>query len=180
MIALHPNLEVEYKVLVTKEQFMNLLNLYPHHTINDQTNTYFDTTPSLKNRGIGCRIRECNGQYQFTLKSKVAEGHDEYEFYIPSFNVDEPKIQKILRIFDIHGLQEVGKLHTLRYFIDLKTAELCLDINTYNGITDYEIEYELKDPQINTFDEFMAILKSANIPYIPNPNSKIKRCLETR
>ena len=114
------------------------------------------------------------------MKSKDLNGHDEYEFSIPSFSLDYPQIQEVLMKFGIQDLHEVGKLHTYRYLIELQTAELCLDTNTYNGITDYEVEYELKDPHINTFDEFISILKIANITYIPNPNSKIKRCLETR
>ena len=41
-------------------------------------------------------------------------------------------------------------------------AELCFDINSYNGITDYEIEYEVKKDH-DYKKAFKAILKQAGI-----------------
>ncbi|MEF9967519.1 MAG: DJ-1/PfpI family protein [Longicatena sp.] len=173
-------LEIEYKVLLTEEEFNLLLDSYPNHELISQTNYYFDTTPSLKERRMGCRIRKIDNKFIFTLKIKQSNGHQEIEFPISRFDINEPLIQECFVKYDIVNPRCVGELHTYRHLVQLSHAELCIDKNEYNGITDYEVEYELKDSTINTFDEFMSILDNAHITYQPNKRTKIQRCLETR
>jgi 4-methyl-5(b-hydroxyethyl)-thiazole monophosphate biosynthesis len=50
-----------------------------------------------------------------------------------------------------------------------------MDINEYNDITDYEIEYELFNHRSDRLGRFKNILAKANIAYIPNNISKISR-----
>ena len=48
-----------------------------------------------------------------------------------------------LKEYDLEGpFVEIGRGHTLRYIHRTDDAEICFDKNHYNGITDYEIEYE--------------------------------------
>lgn len=176
---MHSKIEVEYKTLCTKEQFERLLNLYPNHKVIKQTNTYFDTTPSLKERGIAIRLRQIGDDVLFTLKKREERGNEEIEFPVPCLSLDSPAIQNILHPYHIQNLEVAGILVTTRHLVEFEHAELCLDINEYNNHIDYEIEYELKDADVDTFDEFSEILNQANIPYIPNKRSKIQRCIET-
>lgn len=173
-------IEVEYKTLCTKQQFNQLLSLYPNHEKIVQTNTYLDAFPSLRESGMAMRIRQINDRYFFALKIKEVRGNEEIEFEIPSFSLDYPPIQNVLHTYHIPPVEPVGVLVTTRHLVKLENAELCMDINEYNGIIDYEVEYELLNPNHDTLDEFKEILKSANISYIPNKRSKIQRCLETR
>lgn len=173
-------LEVEYKTLCTKSQFDQLLNLYPDHETIIQKNTYLDSTPSLRGSGMAMRIRQINDKYYFTLKIREVRGNEEIEFEIPSFSLDYPPVQNILHKYHIPPIQEAGVLVTTRHFVKLQNAELCMDENEYNGNIDYEIEYELTNPDVDTLEEFIKILHEANIHYIPNKKSKIQRCLETR
>lgn len=177
---MHSKLEIEYKVLITNEQFNTLLKLYPHHLVLSQNNTYYDTTPSLKLRGMGCRIRTIHDRCIFTLKVKQDKGHEEIEFDVPTNDIELPIIQDVLRKYNIENLLPMGFLFTRRHLVELEHAELCIDYNEYNDQIDYEVEYELKDPSIDTFDEFLSILNSANIPYVPNKRTKIQRCFESR
>lgn len=173
-------LEVEYKMLLTKKQFEQLCNKYPEQRIIKQHNFYYDSTPSLKERGMGCRIRQIENQYIFTLKIKEKLGHQEIEFKVSANDIHLPEIKKVLHQFQITDLKERGDLLTYRHFIDLRSADLCIDENHYSGTIDYEVEYELKDAKHDTFDEFMQILNSLDIEYIPNKRSKIQRCMEMR
>ena len=74
---------------------------------------------------------------------------------------------------------ELGKCVTYRAVVELEKAELCFDINEYNGITDYEIEYE-QTAEHDGISEFNKILSQVNLRYEKNCASKIKRTLHTR
>ena len=52
------------------------------------------------------------------------------------------------------------------------------DINIYNGIIDYEIEYEVKKPH-NYIETFNKILSKIEKEYVENSKSKYKRFLES-
>ncbi len=177
------NLEIEYKTLITSNQY----NLLVSHFINEatlfnQTNTYFDTTPSLKERGMACRIRQINNTYLFTLKIKnqVDLGVVEIEFPVLSCSLLDSNIQEIFKKYDIPSLEEVGSLSTLRYQIELEKGFLCLDKNTYYNTEDYEVEYELKDGYTDDLKFFITLLQQFSIPYVPNAISKIERCLSNK
>ena len=63
------NIEVEYKILVSKEIFNKLSDLYPNKTFNKQVNTYYDTkNNTLREMYCGMRIREKDGKFLITLK----------------------------------------------------------------------------------------------------------------
>lgn len=175
-----PNIEVEYKVLVSLKQAQALLSHYPDYKIIDQTNYYFDTPISLKKRGIGIRIRQIKNKYIFTLKEKITKGHIEHEFEINNFSLDDNRIVELFTKLDIHNPKLIGSLHTIRHEIKTEFATLCIDYNDYNNIKDFEIEYELFDPSQDLLEEFIKVLQTANIEYIPNKRSKIQRMIESK
>ena len=70
------NIEIEAKVLITKEEYLRVIKFYKKEngTRIDQTNYYIDTDDLfLKKFGIGLRIRE-KGYFTLNLKAPMAEG----------------------------------------------------------------------------------------------------------
>lgn len=174
------NIEKEYKVLVSEEQFRKMLKLYPDHIINDQTNYYYDTSPSLKNRNIAVRIRKLNNKYIFTLKHFNRNYElEEYEVEIKNPDINDSKVREILEKFEIDNLKQIGKLHTVRHLYKDKYGELCIDANEYNNKSDYEIEYELYEPGEDHLERFKRMLAEADIEYKENKISKIARMMNT-
>jgi 4-methyl-5(b-hydroxyethyl)-thiazole monophosphate biosynthesis len=170
------NIEKEYKVLITEKQFQILLNEYPDNKLKDQTNFYFDSYPSLFEKNIAIRIREIDRKHIFTLKYLNKNGDlEEYERELSKFDINDPSLKDIYDKFGIGTLFQIGKLNTQRYQIDDQFGSLCMDKSNYNGITDYEIEYELFNHRSDRLGRFKNILSKANIEYIPNTISKIVR-----
>lgn len=71
------NIEIEAKVLLTKEQYVKVMKAM-HLNIKDQfvqTNYYIDSNQRiLKKQNIALRVRELKGNYTLTLKTPMAEG----------------------------------------------------------------------------------------------------------
>ncbi len=176
---MHTNLEIEYKTMITKEQFEKMLLAFPNHQVIQQTNTYFKAAHFTRKNSI--RIRKINDTYLFTLKIPTENGIIEEEKIIQGNSIEdlnEPEILACMNSYDIHGpFLQVGALHTERHLIMDEIGELCLDKSTYGKKTDYEIEYEIKkDPQ-KGLERFLSILNENQIEYIPSPLSKVARCL---
>lgn len=178
------NLEIEYKQLVSEEQFNQLSNQYPNKKFIRQTNTYYDTSQfDLRNQGCALRIREKENKFLITLKTPAVHGHHEFECFVekndPSmFKLDE--IKSILTQLNItSSLIEIGTCTTYRAVVKTDKAELCFDINEYNNIRDYEIEYE-QTCDHDGKSEFNKILKSIGLVYEKNCASKIKRTLDSK
>lgn len=68
--------EVEYKVLLTKEEFYKLANHFTPLEFNLQINHYYKSTNS---KSYAFRIREKNGERLFTLKENDNGKVFEYE-----------------------------------------------------------------------------------------------------
>lgn len=184
---MNSNLEIEYKMLVNEQQLKKLAAKHPNYRSVRQLNVYYDSlsTP-LKSRGMGMRIRDFKDQHCFTLKKKVEQGHQEYEVLTNSNDLEALSSKAIQTIFKQLGISgpfaEIGRLLTWRTEIPCIHGMLCLDINEYYGIKDYEIEYELKEkanPEL-ALKEFTTILQEADLSYIRNKHSKIQRCLKAK
>jgi len=173
------NIEVEYKTLVSKSEFERLREHFPIRFLIDQTNTYYDTVDrQLSTQKIACRIREVNGRFEATVKIKnngdltehtlLAELNDPIIFTMPEF-------MALWESVSVTGsLLPIGQCHTMREMVVDEWGELCFDTNTYRGMTDYEIEYEVKADFDTSFHRFMRILALENIEYVPS-SSKMKR-----
>lgn len=178
------NIEVEYKILLSKDNFDKLSNLYPDKIFTKQVNTYYDTKNNdLRRMHCGMRIREKDNKFLITLKVPTIKGHEEFECYVSEnssnmFKTSEINIiLKKLGIFD--DVIAIGECVTYRAVIKTNKAELCFDINEYNGITDYEIEYE-QTTDHDGITEFNKILSQVGLTYFKNCPSKIKRTLDTK
>lgn len=178
------NIEVEFKTLLTKEQFEELSSMYPNKQFVKQTNTYYDTpNGTLKSKKCGLRIREKESIFMITLKVRNEVGHEEFECYVDSNNANVIKNSEIHQVLTQLGVYDdiisIGECTTYRAVVKTDKAELCFDINEYNGITDYEVEYE-QTCDHDGISEFNKILGQVGLVYTKNCASKIKRTLDTK
>ena len=175
------NIEVELKVLVTKEQFYSLLDcLVPEFNNNfiEQINYYY-TAVGMEQRDV-LRIRKRLSSYLFTFKRNTDLGLEESEKELISCELDDEAVTYLKTIGISEPFSLLGYLTTNRYSIIIDdVGELSFDINEYNGFIDYEIEYECLE--VHDYEAtFKSILSKANIPYIPNTSSKYARFLNTK
>ncbi|MBO0437624.1 CYTH domain-containing protein [Vagococcus fluvialis] len=189
-------LEIEYKNLLTKLEYQNLLETtnLTKENIHEQTNIYFDTKNGiLKEKRQGLRIRLLPLKIEFTLKVPQKNSYTYLEItdILNVFDLDKSLEEQIdlsksevlnylahENIF-VTDLKEIGSLTTKRAEkkLDQKTL-LVLDESHYYGVTDYELEMEVLDSAIGqkTFENFLA---ENNIPVRP-AKKKIARMFERK
>lgn len=179
---MNEHIEIEYKILITKEIFNNFLNAYPNHLSYTQTNYYF-THPILKQKRFMLRIREKENTYELTLKrpcrthrleTNISLTYQEKED-LHNRNLSN-EITDILKQEGIAltDLQQEFSLTTHRHDIQLKEGMLSLDYNTYLDQEDYELEFEVTDEKQGYF-KFLEIIKPYHLNYIANCPSKVVR-----
>lgn len=177
------NIEIEYKIILTKAEFEALCSFYPQLDFKTQINTYYDTpSMQLKNKHCAMRIREKQDTFLFTLKSPSPTGLLEHELYLNENSekaLHIPEIQSLLNNLGItEEVHALASCQTDRAVLITPDAEICFDVNHYNGIIDYEIEYEyLNDHDgITVFNE---LLSKIGMNYKENGKSKIARTMES-
>lgn len=174
--------EREFKVLLSKKQYEILLHSYDYSEIRNQTNQYYDTKDGfIKNFGGAMRIRYLNNNHIFTLKIRNdSTSNIELEKQIDTDNIQniqDPEVLNWIREYHISlkDIHKTFKVHTVRNVYETEDAEICLDKTTFNNdITDYEIEYELKNSN-GSIEKFNEFLKPAGIVFEKNCPSKIAR-----
>lgn len=181
---MNKNIEKEFKVLLTKEQFDSLYAMYPDLQPIRQVNTYYDTSDYQIQKAKGAmRIREKEGSFIFTLKmvDALSDGLLEYECPVTKNTLDvfeQEDIKQLLHSYHIDGkIQMLTKLTTYRSVYQTEFAELCFDISHYQNQTDYEIEYEYKKDH-DGLSVFQSILDHVHIQYKHNCLSKIQRAMK--
>ena len=175
---MNENLEIEYKVTVTKEEYDRVLSRFTDVTVTVQTNHYFRAAGSDK----VFRMRDFGDHVLFTHKKKASGGRLEHE--VVCAEVDPNKAPEVLEYLAREGMfppfKEVGSLTTVRREVKLpKEADLCLDENHYGKITDYEIEYEITGYK-GRKKNFRKILEDAGIVYQKSPMSKQARAIQEK
>lgn len=189
-------LEIEYKNLLTKLEYQNLLEItnLTKENIHEQTNIYFDTKNGiLKEKRQGLRIRLLPQKIEFTLKVPQKNSYTYLEItdILNVFDLDKSLEEQIdlsksevlnylanENIF-VTDLKEIGSLTTKRAEKKLdQNTLLVLDESYYYGVTDYELEMEVLDSAIGqkTFENFLA---ENNIPVRP-AKKKIARMFERK
>lgn len=184
---MNEQIEIEYKILLTKEIYNQILKDYKDKIIKDyiQTNHYL-IHPLLQQKRYMLRIREKNNQFELTLKRPSNNHRLE-----TNINIDKETVNKILnheyvsnKIMDILIKEGINPLELKNQFsltthrcdIKLEYGILSLDENTYLDITDYELEYEVNNEK-EGFLQFLEIIKPYQLTYFGNCASKIKRVL---
>lgn len=163
-------IEIEYKVLLTKNEYETIASSLPFSTNSViQVNYYFETKQfDFKKQHSALRIREKNNQYTLTLKQPhkdgILETHDkltEEEFNNwmngnPPPTVHVGKQLKNMGI-KVERINYFGSLTTKRRSFKLEDILYVLDESTYNGKVDYELEIEApsKEKGLNVFNKII-------------------------
>ncbi|WP_423363864.1 CYTH domain-containing protein [Mycoplasma sp. P36-A1] len=179
------NVEIEYKMLLTKEQY-NLIkeDIKSKAEKIEQTNIYFDTKDrqlAAKKQALRIRIAMPKG-YELTLKEKREKDQLEHNFDISSddYNLilahpDEGISEYLPNLSK--GIIVLGQLKNTRLEWHTEQGTFALDHSKYNGIEDYEIEFEAKDYESENV--LVSLLETYNIQYKANHKNKIQRFSET-
>jgi uncharacterized protein YjbK len=176
MVSQH-NREYELKLMLSRDEYTGIEGSFRGHEII-QVNHYFDTQSfDLYKRKIVVRLRQKVGSYEITVKTAnqgtSAEGV--VDMSERTIIIDETEAMMLLdgRIPISNYLiafkdipkgdyVEVGIVRTGRKVIeihpDLPPAEL--DMSIYNGITDYELEWELDE---DNYAKAVAVLGDMGI-----------------
>jgi len=175
--------EVEFRTLLTKEEYTKLVNKFKGMKQDVQTNHYFDTQRfSLKATDASLRVRE-RTELELTLKKK--KGYN-IQYFSQPINQDEFNTIKETGVLldcelanevqNIIGSQKVVNfmsLTTERIYLPYSNGILFIDKSTYLGVTDYELEYDAKNYHSGK-SEFIAIISEFGIQY-KKAEKKIKR-----
>ena len=180
------NLEIEYKMLLSEETFHQLMNDFQGHTYS-QTN-YYLTSIELSALRYSLRIREKEGHYEMTLKTPAPTGRMEHNLDITkqdlidiqNHHIPDNDIFRLLEEqgFNVHLIQQAYSLTTIRRDVPFESGMLSLDENHYNDITDYELEFEVNDPEAG-YQQFKELCQTYHLEYHGNCMSKIARVLNT-
>ncbi|OKL35876.1 CYTH domain-containing protein [Domibacillus mangrovi] len=179
---MNQEIEIEFKCLLSKEQFEQLVESFQPGPFATQHNHYFDTADfSLKEAGAALRIREKKGCAEMTLKepaevglleSTVALSIDDVTAALSGAIPDNDVMATARKRAPVNEFLHFGTLSTSRAEVEYKGGALVFDHSTYVNQEDYEIEYEAKD--LSGEQTFLALLNSFNIEYKPAKN-KIRR-----
>ena len=164
------HLEIEYKTLLTKDEFNRLNNQFSHVAPVTQTNYYFDSENfDMKANRMSLRIRTLPNRAEITLKIPKEVGNLEYNYNLSVADAKEiiksgkfPDVD-FLNLIEENGvklssLKNFGSLTTTRRETMTKIGLMALDSNQYAGIKDYELELEVENAEQGKkdFDNFLA------------------------
>ena len=166
-------LEIEFKNLLTKEEYHRLLDHFniQQEQIQRQENHYFDTPEQhLKKAMSGLRIRVLPSHIECTLKERATENaylettdrlsDDAAAEMLQGRAFHAPSVKQRLLAMNVQPeqLQLFGTLATNRVEVPYEGGILFLDHSFYLQCEDYEVEYETNDEEtgINIFRRFLA------------------------
>lgn len=176
-------LEIEFKTLLTKEEYQKLIERFSNYKGNYQTNYYFDTPRfTLKATDIGLRVR-VRDSYELTLKrrkhysiietNKIISKEIFEEFLENGIVPDEEIRNEIAGIIGNQKLVNFMSLTTYRVNVPYKSGLLAIDKCEYLGEVDYELEYEATSYEQGK-REFVEIVNEFGVKY-KKSEAKIKR-----
>ena len=191
-----PEIEKEFKNLLTKEQYEAIAGDYQSVFTKDitQTNSYYDYEGLLQQHKMALRIRIVEGKETGEITLKIPQSSLEvleYTEVLPvdilnAYNHDKQfalptSLQETLenKGITLQTVNQTALLTTHRLEGALSENEwLVLDESHYNGKVDYEMEMEVRSLELGE-PVFLGILAKYNIER-RQAESKIKRALSTR
>lgn len=191
-----PEIEKEFKNLLTKEQYEAIAGDYQSVFTKDitQTNSYYDCEGLLQQHKMALRIRIVEGKETGEITLKIPQSSLEvleYTEVLPvdilnAYNHDKQfalptSLQETLenKGITLQTVNQTALLTTHRLEGALSENEwLVLDESHYNGKVDYEMEMEVRSLELGE-PVFLGILAKYNI-LRRQAESKIKRALSTR
>lgn len=178
-------IEIEFKNIVTEEEFHTLCKSFSIEVFTKQVNHYFETPNfSLKEAGSALRIRHKGETYTLTLKQPAEVGLLETHQVVTE---NEAKMMMETNVIisgavmnqlcklqiPVSALTYMGSLTTERAETLFEGGTLVFDHSFYYNHDDYEIEFEVQDEETGKA-AFIHLLKQHNIP-IRHTNNKVKR-----
>ena len=191
-----PEIEKEFKNLLTKEQYEAIAGDYQSVFTKDvtQTNSYYDYEGLLQQNKMALRIRIVEGKETGEITLKIPQSSLEvleYTEVLPvdilnAYNHDKQfalptSLQETLenKGITLQTVNQTALLTTHRLEGALSENEwLVLDESHYNGKVDYETEMEVRSLELGE-PVFLGILANYNIIRC-QAESKIKRALSTK
>lgn len=182
------HLEIEFKTLLTKEEYDSLKDFFKEQPPVRQTNHYIDTPDqAIRNHQMALRIRTLADRAELTLKVPQKAGHFEYnqaltfdqvEDFLSKKKLPQGEIASFLTDLDIPltSLDVWGSLETERREKRIPKGLLAFDRSRYNSIEDYELEMEVDAASDETY--FHEFLKEKQIEYKP-AKSKVARLAQS-
>ncbi|MED3572366.1 CYTH domain-containing protein [Cytobacillus praedii] len=181
------NIEIEFKNLLTKQEFEMLVN---HFKLKDtdfftQENHYFDTPDfALKEQGSALRIRKKGEKYELTLKQPYQDALLETnesleplaaEKIFETGRIRNETIKGLIKKMNIDPdrIQYFGSLSTKRAEVEYENGLIVIDNSFYLNIEDFELEYEVSNRNDGQ-KKFSALLEQLEIP-VRKTENKIKR-----
>lgn len=170
------HLEIEYKTLLTKNEYQQLLPLFSDITATKQTNYYIDTADfSIRDAKMALRVRAFENRAELTLKIPQQVGNMEYNqsltleechTLINTCVLPEGEIRILLThaAINLDELKVLGSLTTIRYEKETTIGLMALDENHYFDKTDYELELEVTDAEMGK-EQFDYFLQAHHIHY---------------
>ncbi len=188
------NIEIEAKVLISSEEYENVINTYAGKVIAeyDQVNYYIDSDDfDLKNIGVGLRVRLKDGIYTLTLKAPMSEGLLEKNNSLTEvqFNalfkkgvLPECDIKEFVKMLgkdpNTLKVQTVLITHRKEIMVEDENINFSIDKNKYNDLVDFELE--CSGNSLSRAKDYLKRLCSvSNILYKDNQKSKETRALDT-
>lgn len=185
------SLEIEYKSMLTADEYKRLLHLYQieENQFVQQTNIYFDTPDFLlKKQGMGLRIRRFETKAEATLKVPQSIGLLEITDALTLEEVNPkvrsarfvPEAKEVLAHLSalhisIEDLQLIAQLTTKRAEFMIPEGKLALDESWYSRQHDFELELEVPDGSFSEVD-FKDFLQHFDLPFRKTQN-KIARAV---
>ena len=191
-----PEIEKEFKNLLTKAQYEAIADDYQSVFTKDvtQTNSYYDYEGLLQQHKMALRIRIVEGKETGEITLKIPQSSLEvleYTEVLPvdilnAYNHDKQfalptSLQETLenKGITLQTVNQTALLTTHRLEGALSENEwLVLDESHYNGKVDFEMEMEVRSLELGE-PVFLGILANYNIER-RQAQSKIKRALSTR
>ena len=175
--------DVEFKSLLTEQEYNKLMDHFLNKKDDFQTNHYFDTKRfSLKALNASLRVRE-REDLELTLKRKkgyttdiksITITKEEFEQIKETGVVDNEVLsQDLANLIKEQKLVNFLSLSTLRSYVPFASGILNIDKSEYLGIIDYEIEFTSKSYHQGKAD-FIKIISEFGIQY-KKSDKKIKR-----
>ncbi len=178
-------IEIEFKNMVTEEEFETLCKAFSITVFMKQVNHYFETPDfSLKEAGSALRIRHKGETYTLTLKQPAEVGllethqvvtENEAKMMMATNTIIQGAVADQLHKLQIpvSALTYMGSLTTERAETLFEGGTLVFDHSFYYNHDDYEIEFEVQDEETGKAS-FIHLLTQHDIP-VRHTNNKVKR-----
>lgn len=175
--------EKELKGIISEETYKELL-AKGWEKEKLQINFYYSNDLLINRTEVTIRIRCIKNQMflQIKVKEKQSEGirlSKEYEkkMDIISNTISEEELRDVWENYVFGDVQLIGFLITERKIIEKDGVEIDIDKNIYEGITDYEVEFEFNNDN-TTLDKIIKDIGLADKLYLGE--SKFERFKRVR